>query len=82
MQKRWAPKTSNGLDERGNVGQGISNDPGILRHDGLFPGIGNIREGKGGFVESINGQKTNVAEKEKGMFRCSGALQMLIALGP
>ena len=51
MQKRWAPKTSYGLDERGNVGQGISNDPGILRHDGLFPGIGNIREGKGGFVE-------------------------------
>lgn len=56
LQKRWAalaPKSSNSLDERGNVGQGISNDLSILDHHGLLSDIGNTREGKGSLVEKI-----------------------------
>lgn len=53
LQKRWAlaPKASNCSDERGNMGQRISNDLSILEHHGLFSDTENIREGKGGLAE-------------------------------
>ena len=55
LQKRWAlaPKASNCSDERGNMGQRISNDLSILEHHGLFSDTDNIREGKGGLAELI-----------------------------
>lgn len=71
MQKRraLAPKTNNCLDERGTVDQGISNDLSILRHNELFPDIGNIGEGKGGLVEYLSRQDIKVSGRGKW---CSG----------
>lgn len=59
------PKTSNCLGERGRVDQGISSDLSVLKYTELFPDIGMTGEGKGGLVEQISRQKSNVAEVRK-----------------